>query len=77
MVTNNAIRVVDRAMRIAGIAGLSRDLPLERYYRDVRAGLSNPPMDDSVLSALADTALRDAASKQEKTPAGAEASNSR
>jgi Acyl-CoA dehydrogenases len=64
--TNCAIRIVDRAMRIAGIAGLSRSLPLERLYRDVRAGLSNPPMDDSTLASLADTALKEAASKREE-----------
>lgn len=66
VVTNSAIRIVDRAMRIAGIAGLSRSLPLERYYRDVRAGLSNPPMDDSALAALADTALKEAAARKEE-----------
>jgi len=64
--TNCAIRIVDRAMRIAGIAGLSRGLPLERLYRDVRAGLSNPPMDDSTLASLADTALKEAAAKREE-----------
>ena len=64
--TNCAIRIVDRAMRIAGIAGLSRSLPLERLYRDVRAGLSNPPMDDSTLASLADTALKEAAAKREE-----------
>lgn len=51
--TNAAIRVVDRAMRIVGGASLSKDAPLERYYRDVRAGLHNPPMDDVVLELLA------------------------
>ncbi|MDQ6420590.1 acyl-CoA dehydrogenase family protein [Paenibacillus sp. LHD-117] len=58
-VTNNAIRVVDRAMRIVGGASLSRSLPLERYYRDVRAGLHNPPMDNSVIQSLAASALED------------------
>ena len=29
-------RVVDRAMQIFGGMGLSRDLPIERYYRDAR-----------------------------------------
>jgi alkylation response protein AidB-like acyl-CoA dehydrogenase len=48
--TNTAIEVVDKAMRIVGGASLSRDLPLERYYRDVRAGLHNPPMDDMTLT---------------------------
>lgn len=56
---NNAIAIVDRAMRVAGIAGMARDLPLERYYRDVRAGLSNPPMEDSALIALARHALNE------------------
>jgi alkylation response protein AidB-like acyl-CoA dehydrogenase len=55
--TNAAIAVVDGAMRIAGIASLSRRLPLERYYRDVRAGLHNPPMEDAALVALAKAAL--------------------
>lgn len=55
--TNAAIRVVDRAMRIVGGASLSKDAPLERYYRDVRAGLHNPPMDDVVLELLAAEAL--------------------
>ncbi|CAM4045718.1 acyl-CoA dehydrogenase family protein [Cohnella lubricantis] len=57
VVTNNALRVVDLAMRIVGGASLSRKLPLERYYRDVRAGLHNPPMDSSVLQMLAAEAL--------------------
>lgn len=59
--TNLAIQVVDQAMRVVGINGLSRSAPLERYYRDVRAGLHNPPMQDNALVALAKTALREAA----------------
>ncbi|WP_027092825.1 acyl-CoA dehydrogenase family protein [Cohnella thermotolerans] len=55
--TNGAIRIVDLAMRIVGGASLSRKLPLERYYRDVRAGLHNPPMDSNVLQMLASSAL--------------------
>ncbi|MFC4598898.1 acyl-CoA dehydrogenase family protein [Cohnella hongkongensis] len=54
---NNAIRIVDLAMRIVGGASLSRRSPLERYYRDVRAGLHNPPMDNVVVQTLADAAL--------------------
>ncbi|RED51748.1 acyl-CoA dehydrogenase family protein [Cohnella lupini] len=56
---NNAIRVVDLAMRIVGGTSLSRELPLERYYRDVRAGLHNPPMDNAVLQTLASNALNE------------------
>lgn len=55
--TNAALEIVDMAMRIVGGASLSRSLPLERWYRDVRAGLHNPPMDDSVLKLLAKRAL--------------------
>ncbi|WP_207368351.1 acyl-CoA dehydrogenase family protein [Heyndrickxia coagulans] len=51
-VTNHAIEVVDLAMRIAGARSLSEKSPLQRYYRDVRAGLHNPPMDDAVLMQL-------------------------
>ncbi|MBO7745066.1 acyl-CoA/acyl-ACP dehydrogenase [Paenibacillus sp. MWE-103] len=56
-VTNNALRIVDLAMRIVGGASLSRSHPLERYYRDVRAGLHNPPMDNAVVANLAAAAL--------------------
>ncbi|MHA6483535.1 acyl-CoA dehydrogenase family protein [Paenibacillus sp. strain BS8-2] len=58
-VTNGAIRIVDLAMRIVGGTSLSRANPLERYYRDVRAGLHNPPMDGSVIQSLATAALMD------------------
>ncbi|NQX66058.1 acyl-CoA/acyl-ACP dehydrogenase [Paenibacillus alba] len=55
--TNHAIAIVDTAMRIVGAASLSRSLPLERMYRDVRAGLHNPPMDDAVVNGMAQRAL--------------------
>lgn len=57
IVTNTAIRVVDHAMQIAGDAGLDKRYPLQRYYRDVRAGLHNPPMDDAVINSLSKAAL--------------------
>lgn len=56
---NSAIRVVDLAMRIVGGASLSRTLPLERWYRDVRAGLHNPPMEDAVDRMIAKRALEE------------------
>ncbi|PLT28237.1 acyl-CoA dehydrogenase family protein [Peribacillus deserti] len=58
-VTNSAIRIVDKAMRIVGAKSLQRSSPMQRYYRDVRAGLHNPPMDDTALSILAKTVLYD------------------
>jgi alkylation response protein AidB-like acyl-CoA dehydrogenase len=40
--TNNAIRIVDLAMEIVGAVGIFKKHPLERYYRDVRAGTNHP-----------------------------------
>lgn len=40
--TNNAIRIVDLAMEIVGSVGIFKKHPLERYYRDVRAGTNHP-----------------------------------
>lgn len=57
-VTNSAIAVVDLAMRIVGARSLSAKNPLQRYYRDVRAGLHNPPMDDMTIMLLANNAIR-------------------
>lgn len=56
-VVNGAIKVIDIAMRICGAHSLQMTCPLQRYYRDVRAGLHNPPMDDMTVMKLAQTAL--------------------
>ncbi len=58
-VTNAAISIVDKAMRIVGARSLSEKNPLHRYYLHVRAGLHNPPMDDMTISLLAQHALQD------------------
>ena len=58
LVTNHAVEVVDLAMRVVGAAGLSLSNPLQRYYRDVRAGLNNPPMDDAALTMIGKEALQ-------------------
>ncbi|WP_251553724.1 acyl-CoA dehydrogenase family protein [Neobacillus muris] len=52
-VTNLAVEIVDIAMRLVGARSLSLKNPLQRYYRDVRAGLHNPPMDDMTIQLLA------------------------
>lgn len=57
--TNAAVQVVDLAMRIVGGRSISRTMPLERHYRDVRAGIHNPPNDDITISALAKAALEE------------------
>ncbi|WP_339249343.1 acyl-CoA dehydrogenase family protein [Sporosarcina sp. FSL W8-0480] len=59
VVTNAAIRIVDRSMRLVGAKSLELTNPLQRYYRDVRAGLHNPPMDDMVISKLAKVAIEE------------------
>jgi alkylation response protein AidB-like acyl-CoA dehydrogenase len=56
-VTNHAIAITDQALRVVGSVGLQRQHPLERYFRDVRAGLGNPPMDDVALSLIGKHAL--------------------
>jgi len=56
-VTNEGIAVVDKAMRIVGAKSLTRSNPLQRYYRDIRAGLHNPPMDDMTIKGLAVSAI--------------------
>lgn len=57
IVTNNAIEITDQALRVVGSVGLLRRSPLERYFRDVRAGLGNPPMDDVALTLIGKSAL--------------------
>jgi alkylation response protein AidB-like acyl-CoA dehydrogenase len=57
LATNTAIEVVDLAMRVVGGRSIWRDLPLERMYRDVRAGLYNPPADDITYQMLAQAAV--------------------
>lgn len=56
-VTNNAIQITDLALRVTGSPGLLKKYPLERYFRDVRAGLGNPPMDDVALTLIGKQAL--------------------
>lgn len=65
IVTNNAIEIVDLAMRIVGAKSLQSNNPLNRYYRDVRAGLHNPPMDDMTITKLAQAALAEVKKEEE------------
>ena len=44
-----AIKVTDLALRVCGGRGLLKDYPLERHYRDVRAGLVMGPSTDFLL----------------------------
>lgn len=57
IVTNTAVEIVDLAMRIVGGQSLFYSNPLQRHYRDVRAGLYNPPSDDITYKILGDRAF--------------------
>jgi alkylation response protein AidB-like acyl-CoA dehydrogenase len=52
--TNAATTATDEALRIAGGPGFL-DGPLERAFRDARAGLINPPLEDVALAGFART----------------------
>jgi alkylation response protein AidB-like acyl-CoA dehydrogenase len=54
---NSCIEAVDLAMRVVGGVSLQKSRPIERYYRDVRAPLHNPPLEDRALEQLARSAL--------------------
>ncbi|MFA9456953.1 acyl-CoA dehydrogenase family protein [Halalkalibacter sp. AB-rgal2] len=58
-VVNSAQKVVDRAMRVVGAHSLYNSSKLQRYYRDVRAGIHNPPMDDRTIQLLAHAQLNE------------------
>ncbi|MCU0495590.1 MAG: acyl-CoA/acyl-ACP dehydrogenase [Chloroflexaceae bacterium] len=55
--TNAAVDATDQALRMAGGFGLTRRLPLERFYRDARAGLTHPPTDEAALEMIGKAAL--------------------
>jgi len=50
--TRAAVAATDEALRIAGGAGFLAG-PLERAFRDARAGLINPPLEDVALTGFA------------------------
>ena len=54
---DTAVDVVDRCMRLVGGISLHRSQPLERYYRDVRGPLHNPPITPRGLEVIASAAL--------------------
>ncbi|NJD64024.1 MAG: acyl-CoA dehydrogenase [Chloroflexi bacterium] len=48
---------MDLAMRVVGGVRLQKARPIARYYRDVRAALHNPLLEDRALEQLARSAL--------------------
>ncbi len=55
--TNAACTVTETALRVAGGFSMTRALPLERYFRDARGGLFQPPQDDLALGMIGRAAL--------------------
>ena len=63
--------MTETALRVAGGFGLTPALPLERLFRDARAGLFAPPQDDLALAIAGRAAL--AAQAASSAPAKAQA----
>ena len=42
----------DLALKVAGGSSITKDLPLERHFRDVRAGSMQPPSGDTALEII-------------------------
>jgi len=55
--TPNAIEIVNKAMNVVGGLGMYKTTPLERYYRDVRAGTFHPISQDVTREWLGKAAL--------------------
>jgi alkylation response protein AidB-like acyl-CoA dehydrogenase len=51
-ITEATAFVTDQALRIAGGTSITRELPLERHFRDVRAGSMQPPSGDTALEII-------------------------
>lgn len=52
-----AMTVTDMALRVAGGQALTHALPLERYFRDARGGMSQPPSGDTALEIVGRAAI--------------------
>jgi alkylation response protein AidB-like acyl-CoA dehydrogenase len=57
MVTETAIIATDKALQIAGGSSITGDLPLGRYFRDVRAGSMQPPSGDTAYELIGRAAI--------------------
>lgn len=57
LVTENAISVVEKALKLTGNPGLTRGAPLERHHRDVLCGRVHTPQADVVLTSAGKAAF--------------------
>lgn len=55
--TTHAVNATDLALRVVGGQAMSRRLPLERLFRDVRAGLFHPPTEEMAFMTIGKTLL--------------------
>ena len=62
--SNAACSVTDTALRVAGGFSMTKSLPLERYFRDARGSLFQPPQDDLAMILPGRTAM---AAEQHRT----------
>ncbi|HEY6433519.1 MAG TPA: acyl-CoA dehydrogenase family protein [Acetobacteraceae bacterium] len=63
--TNAACAVTETALRVAGGFSMTRALPLERYFRDARGGLFQPPQDDLAMGMIGRAALAEERGRRE------------
>ncbi len=63
--TNAACAVTETALRVAGGFSMTRELPLERYFRDARGGLFQPPQDDLAMAMVGRAALEEERGRSE------------
>jgi alkylation response protein AidB-like acyl-CoA dehydrogenase len=56
-VTSAVLRVTEEALRVAGSAGLAMSSPLQRYFRDARTAIGQPPLEDVALTTIGKAAL--------------------
>lgn len=62
--TNAACAVTETALRVAGGFSMTRELPLERYFRDARGGLFQPPQDDLAMGMIGRAVLADESTRK-------------
>ncbi|MDH5506750.1 MAG: acyl-CoA/acyl-ACP dehydrogenase [Anaerolineae bacterium] len=63
LAVDTAVKVTEAALKTAGGASLTKALPLERHFRDVRAGLMQPPAADTAMQLLGNLAINNYTAK--------------
>ncbi|MBQ0138829.1 MAG: acyl-CoA/acyl-ACP dehydrogenase [Kurthia sp.] len=65
-VSQQAIQIVDLAMKVVGARALGEANPMHRYFMNIRASLYNPPMADVVQSKLVQKTIHEFYDKNSK-----------